>query len=423
MKYIFIISCIFSCGLSSWAQGEDERELSLQKAAHPQLITLERAINLAQESNFEYKRVQARLLKAQSKVWLKTSELLPTLSFQVHRDLKESNSTKAGFMLSVPLVDAKNILSSKAEYEALQAERLNSYFAFEKLIYQVAYLYSEALLAQSARDLAQEEQEKFLKNQQMIERKVKLGSARSLDLTSAIYQSNKSASDFYIKEREYQNSLAKLGAYLGLSETFNLVLFNITSPTLSLPSDTLVSMAQKTSEIVALKKELTSSKYNLASAASAFLPTLKASADNYWSWTSKGRDFSNQIMLTLELGLFNGGSTFAHIKQHRAEITINELNLREREAEKYLSVLGSLDRIATLKKSRASSELALMAAQQASDSAHRLYSQGAITNLDLKDANLQLFSAKSDLFEATLNLVQSQLSLLLLVGKMSDLVK
>jgi outer membrane protein TolC len=419
MIYLFIISC-FSFNLL--AQIDDEKEWGLKKSSHPELITLQRAFILAQEHNFEFKRVQARLIQAQSKVWLQTSHLLPSLSFGINRDLRAPESTKASLVFTLPLFDSKNILSSKAEHELLKAERLNSYYAHEKLIYEVAYLYSEALIARSARDLAQEEQEKFLKYQQLIARKIKIGSARALDLTSAHYQSNKSASDFYIKEREYQNSLAKLGAHCGLNETFDLALFSIKSPTLALPADILVSMAQKTSEITALEKELSASRYNLASEASSFLPTLKASADNNWTWTSKNRDFSNQIMLNLEFALFNGGSTIAQIRHHRAEITINKLNLREKETQKYLSVLGNLDRIIMLKKSQASSELALLAAQQAADSTERLFAQGALTTLDLKDASLQLFSAKSDFAEATLNLIQSQLSLLLLVGKMSDLI-
>jgi len=418
MKFLFIFSCL-SLGL--WA--ETEIELSLKKATQMQAISLQNAVNLAQVSNFEFQRVQARLIQAQSKVWLQTSQLLPSLSFGAHRELKqEPHTTKANFMLSVPLVDTKNILASKASYESLKAARLNSYFAREKLIYHVAYLYAEALKAQAERDLAKEEQEKFLKYEQMIERKVKIGSARSLDLTSAMYQSNKAASDFLLKERDYQNNLAKLGSFIGLTETFEITMFEVHSQSLALSSELLVNLAQKTTEIGAIKRELASSKYNLTSESFSFLPTLKASTEPTWSWSSEGRNFSNQIMLNLEFALFNGGASIAHMRHHRAEITINELNLREKEREKHLSVLGSLDRITTLKKSKASSELALIAAQQAADSAERLYAQGALTTLDLKDASFQLFSAKRDLFEATLNLIQSQLSLLLLVGKMGDLV-
>jgi len=202
-----------------WAQ----YEYKLEATSKPKLITIIDAIQRAAESNIEYKKAQAEYTQRQSRMWLKTSKLLPDFSFTSNFNVRgEPSMNKTGFMLNMPLFDTKSLVGAKAGYEELKAARLNFDYAHERIIHNIASLYIEALKASLIKQVAKEEQEKFLKYVSIMQRMTKSGSARALDLTLAEYQSHKYASDYVLKEREYQTKLAALGLEINIKEDFEI---------------------------------------------------------------------------------------------------------------------------------------------------------------------------------------------------------
>lgn len=399
-----------------------ENEWRLHPVANPEVISLQKAISLAEQRNFEIKKQRAQVDQAAAKVWLAATKLIPDLSFAAtHQIWGKPDMSRVGGIFNVPLFDAKAAVENKAQAESLKAARLSLDFARERVIHRVASFYVEALLAKAILAVAAEEHEKFLKQQETIRRKAALGEARSLDLTNALYQSHKSKSDQILKERDYQRKLAELGNELAVSDVFEITMFNIESPSLKLEPEAMLALAHTSFDVQALKKELSSREITKTSEALGFLPTLKASVEGGYPLYASPKHFSSEIMLKLELPLFNGGARLAHLKEHQAQLTLHELSLRQKEAEKNMGVYGALDQISAYERAQESSKLALDAAELASSSAERLFGRGEITGLNLVDANVQLFSAKFDLVEARLKLMQSQLGLLFLIGRLKDL--
>jgi outer membrane protein TolC len=416
MKYIIFFIVIFSSLAES-------NQYKLKHVEEKKVITLVEAINKAKSRNINFKKSGLEYIQAHSKTWLKTSRLFPNLSLVSNFHLGEaSDPNRAALILNIPVVDLKALMLSKAGYEELKAAKLYLEHDYDYLVHEISIFYIKALKSQLIKKLAKEENDKFNNYYTRIQRLAKSGSIRALDETKASYQSHKSSSDYYLKERDYQNDVAKLGLEIGEHEDFDVALFVINSPTLNLAPEILTAMARSTAEIKALQKNISSSHYALLSETMAFVPTLRASAEGGYDLGHGQRKFSSEIMLKLELPVFSGGSSLAQLKNLRAQRSINELNLRQKEEKKVVSVAGSLEQIRALTRANQSSVLALQSAKFATQSTERLFAQQLMTTEDYIDANLQLFSAQNDLIESELELVKNQLELLFIVGKIQEII-
>jgi outer membrane protein len=422
---IILPAMLLSLSLSS------AEEFALSSTLSPPVISLKSALIDGKENNLGLKKIHNQVSIASSAVYQSLSPLMPQLNLNAshRRDLlgsAASDGSKAGLSLSTALLDTKSLIALKGSREALASARLSYEHEANLVALNVANAYVDALMAQSLLVIAQEELEQFRKQLEVNKNMLHVGSARPLDVSRAEYLFNKSQSDLVMKERDLSRKLAVLGALINRGESFLVEDFELSSNYFTENPEVLLSLAQKSADVLALEKEYSSQSYSLISEGFDFMPKLSARIDSGWRLPFDHQGVSAnpapfaQIMFNLDLPLWSGGSSVAAIKKKSATRSSVDLSLRELRRDKHLSINGALEQINAYQMSLASAELALSAALKSKGSADRLFNAGEATALELVEANVNLVSAKNLAANAKLRLSQSKIKLLFLIGKMSE---
>lgn len=412
---------------------ESALDLRLLPTENPLVIDVNDASQRALKHNIDLQIGKQHVVIAESETLLSTSKLLPKVTANGNYTATENDlnsvlqeSASAQLKMSIPLLDAKGIVDIKAKREFAAAAKDRSAADEDAMINSVMSTYIDALIARGMMDNAVLEREQYKKEHSVYEQRARVGSARALDVTRAKYLVEKAHSEYLLKAQDFQKRMGELGKKIGVREFFRLSLFEITSPYLSKSRDELAEIASNATDLVAVRRELSASRFAVVSEKFDFFPRLFATVDSGWS-TPYDRGIlataplSVKMMINLEIPLFSGGATFAAIQNRHASRVINELTLSSKTTDKLLTINGLLEQIKDYVNVRTSSELALDAATKSQQSAERLYDKGEITGLELVEANTNLFNARNQMVIATLRLEQAKLKLLFTIGKAKEI--
>lgn len=184
-----IVLCLF---LSSFLGAQGPEEYSLHAIDAPPLIDLKTAFRLAKENNFTLKQKYNDQLIAESNVVHSFSPLLPHLGIKAEHQKNllinsDEDGSKASLFMNASLFDLKSIFSLRSARDKLKAAQLAYKHEHNELLYKVAGSYLDALMAQSALLIAREEVEHYKKQLEVLEKKLKIGSVRPLDISRGEY--------------------------------------------------------------------------------------------------------------------------------------------------------------------------------------------------------------------------------------------
>lgn len=422
----------FACSLMAFGY---EPNLMLNQVTSPQVISFGEALRLALARNEGLKKAEQNVNSAQGTSLFSASKLLPNFSGKAfHVSGTEANASTehafVGLNVNAPLFDARALFDLKSKREFYMSAKENYLKERDQLLHDVGALYIEAAIAQALSQNTNEEWEVAKKQQAILERKSKVGNARNLDVRRAQYLSAKAHSDYLMKRQEFHNKMGQLGIKIGVYDFFLLSNFVVSSSHLSKPAQELIDMARSSPDVTVLKKDISAADFAVISERFDFLPKVQASLDGGWSLPSVGNrierptdPFGVKMMLNLELPLFSGGGSLAAIKTATAKRTIAELSLSVRLSEKTMGITSVLSELDDLAIMETNARIAVDAATLAKESADRLFDKNEATGLELTEANSNLFSAKN-LFENTrLRLEHAKLRLLLLIGKIGDIME
>ncbi len=203
--------------------------LMLNESSAPKTLSLIEAMNLAVRQSDSIKKKQAEVRIAEAEASISTSKLLPRVSAKLAHetppssaDISNDGQVNVGANTTIPLLDVKAIVESKAKRANVAAAKIKLLQEMNQVGYEAASLYIDAAIAQSIADNAQDEQTYSLKQTAAFERKFKAGAARKIDLRRMQYLSAKAQTEVFVKRREFWQALGDLGSKIGVHEQFLL---------------------------------------------------------------------------------------------------------------------------------------------------------------------------------------------------------
>ncbi|MDP4028646.1 MAG: TolC family outer membrane protein [Gallionella sp.] len=339
------------------------------------------------------------------------------------------NSHGYGVNLTQPLFRQQNWLAyTEAELQVAQSEA-QFRVAKQDLILRVAQAYFDVLIAQDSVQLSEAQKTAISEQLEQAKRNFEVGSATitdtheaqaRYDLTSA--QQIAAQNDLEIKRRALQqliNAMPQDLRHLGKE-------FKLGAPQ---PADMekWVDDAQQNSLQLAIAQAGAEiAEKEVARNRGGHYPTLDLVA-NYSNNQSNGGSFgvgsdntNKSVGVQLNMPLFQGGATQSKWREAEAnrerakqelENTRRSVALQTRQA--YLGVVSGIAQVKALQQALVSSESVLEASKLGQE-------VGVRTNLDVLNAQQQLYSTRRDLYQAEYSYLLSQLRLKAAVGLLDE---
>jgi outer membrane protein len=433
LKPVFFATLLAASG---WAQAADLLETFHAAQANDPVFAAARATKQAGEEKLSQGR----------------SLLLPTINFNANTTYNNLttkyspvlppiltnttigyNSNGYGLTLVQPLFRAENWLAySESELQAAQAE-LQFRIAEQDLIVRVAQAYFDVLIAQDTVTLVGAQKSAISEQLEQAKRNFEVGSATitdtleaqaRYDLTGA--QELAAQNDLEVKRSSLQQLInATPGELSPLGKEFKLESPQPADMTKWLDSAQLsnlqLAIAQANDQIA--EKEVSRNR-------GGHYPTLDLVA-NYNQANTNGSSFggslglvsdntTRSIGLQLNIPLYEGGVVSSKLREAEAnrerarqELENARRNVEHQTRQAYLGVVSGIAQVQALQQALTSSESVL----EASKLGHEV---GVRTNLDVLNAQQQLYSTRRDLYQAQYNYLISELRLKQAVGSLVE---
>ncbi len=356
------------------------------------------------------------------------SLLLPSVNLSANSTFSDTTSHGYRVNLVQPLFRQQNWQAySAAEVQVAQSEA-QFRNAGQELILRVAQAYFDVLMAQDNVQLAEAQKTAIFEQLQQAKRTFEVGTATitdtheaqaRYDLVSA--QAIAAQGDVEIKKSALQQlTNSKPGVLRQLGAQFK--------PELPQPAamEKWVEEAQQRNPQLAValasaelaEKELVSNR-------GGHYPTLDLVANYSERFTGGGDSSSKDVGVQFNLPLFQGGVTQskwreaeANRDRARAELENTRRNIAVQTSQAYLGVVTGIAQVQALRQALQSSESLLQASKLGQE-------VGVRTNLDVLNAQQQLYATRRDLYQAKYNYLIGQLRLKAAAGTLveEDLAK
>jgi outer membrane protein len=413
-------------GASGWVQAADLLETYRAAQANDPVFAAARASRQAGQEKLPQARAQ----------------LLPNINFSANSTYNNQsitapslgaipnqryNSNGYGVSLVQPLFRQQNwVAYTEAELQVAQTEAQFK-IAEQNLILRVAQAYFDVLIAQDSVQLSGAQKTAIAEQLEQAKRNFDVGSATVVDtkeaqarydLTSA--QEIAAQNNLEIKRRTLQQLINAAPDLKPLGKEFKLE-----AP---LPADMekWVDDAQLNSPQLAIAQsgaEL--AEKEVARNRGGHYPTVDLVANYSQSNANGGMLGSNDtnsksIGVQLNLPLFQGGAVNskwreaeANRERARQELENARRNVALQTRQAYLGVVNGIAQVRAMQQALSSSESVLEASKLGQE-------VGVRTNLDVLNAQQQLYATRRDLYQAEYNYLISQLSLKAAVGSLGE---
>jgi len=339
------------------------------------------------------------------------------------------NSNGATLSLSQPIYRRQNwALYEEGKLQGAQAE-MQYATAQQDLILRVAQAYFDALLAQDAVALAKAQNQAISEQLAQAKMNFEVGTATITDTheAQARYDLGNASeiaarNDLELKLRALEKIIGKLPQSLAAL---------VTSMPLQGPEPTDMAMwveaaQQNNLQVQVQRAAVEIANQEVARNRGGHHPTLDLVA-SYSDTGATGSNFgvgndtkATAIGLQLNLPLYQGGATSSRVREAVAnqekarqdlEQTVRQIALTTREA--YFGVTSGISQVKAL-------EQALISSQSSLDSTKLGLEVGVRTNVDLLNAQQQLYSTKRDLYMARYSYLLSRLKLKSAAGTLAE---
>ncbi|MCG6932572.1 MAG: TolC family outer membrane protein [Gallionella sp.] len=363
-----------------------------------------------------------------------TTQFNPTVPPLLTGGTDRYNSNGYGVTLVQPLFRQQNwVAYSESKLQAMQSD-LKYKIAEQDLIVRVAQAYFDVLIAQDSVELANAQMNAISEQREQAKRNFEVGSATITDTLEAQARYDQTGAqeiaaknNLEVKRSALQQLInAAPGELDPLGKDFKLEVpqpANIEKWVSEAEQSNLqLAIAQASAEIA--DKEVARNR-------GGHYPTVDMVA-NYSRNNANGGSFgigtdttSKSIGVQLNMPLFEGGAVNsrwreaeANRERARQELINAQRNVEQQTRQAYLGVVSGVSQVQALKQALASSQSVL--------DASKLGQQvGVRTNLDVLNAQQQLYSTRRDLYQAQYNYLMSELRLKQAVGTLdlADLEK
>jgi outer membrane protein len=346
--------------------------------------------------------------------------------------LRDLHSYGYSLSFSQPVYRPQNVLQySQAEFQVKQAEAIFGQ-ASQDLIVRTAQAYFDVLAAQDTLALVQAQKTAIAEQLAQAKRNFEVGTATITDTHEAQARYDLSAaqeiaaqSDLETKRRALQQVTGK--EYPALRPLRPQVKLTPPNPT---NMQSWVSIAEKqgyavqiqesTTEIAALEAKRNSAAHHPTVDLVASYGTTSQTGSPVLATTGSSLVSTGQVGLQLGIPLFAGGALNSREREAAANYEKAKQDLENARRgtalsarQSYLSVINGIAQVGAL-------EQALVSSQSALDSNKLGYEVGVRINIDVLNAQQQLFSTRRDLAVARYNTITSHLRLKAAAGSLRD---
>jgi outer membrane protein TolC len=321
--------------------------------------------------------------------------------------IQQQDTFAAQTSITQPIFLARAFTTIKSAYKGYDLAKLTTENAQDYLLNNVELAYYGALTAQKFVDIAEESLQIRKEHLRDATSKFEVGDSTKFNVLRAEIDANNAEEDL----KRAQNSLSIAKEIVRLLCGMNKEEFSLVEPEPLKPPqediDAFINRALKT------RRDLRSARLSLELGELAnkdawfrFLPTLgftgtfswaniKGFSDKYYTWN---------VMFGLSVPLYDGGLRYAFINEARSQIRDAEIQIEDttRSIRSEIRQLWLTMEMASanLEKARQSSVLAKEQVELARSS----FEAGAVTNLEVLDANSTLFISRMNEAQEELNL-------------------
>lgn len=455
MKKIISIALLAILTYSSSALGQ-----TVQK------ITLQDAINIALENNFQLKQANNNLDLSEKSITSEYADFLPNISASLsgsrqtgRQFIQEtatfgdatSQSINGSLRASIPIFNGfQNLYSLKISQNNQESAEEELQRAKETVIFTAATRFLQVLLDQQLLEIARENLVTSVKQLEQIQAQVDVGSRASVDGFNQ--ESTVANNELTVTQRENSLQLNKLllvrqlqidplGNYEfvtpDISEN-NVTNANTSAYDLStLIDQAIATRADYKSEVISVQNL----EYQLMLAKMSLVPTLSANASISTGYSDQysipdplnpgqrqnvdfGEQFFDQRVgrgfgFSVNIPLFNNWNRMYNIQSSKVSVKNAELSLDNSRLQIIQEVTQAYTDYSSIIKQFDASKKSVIASEKAFETQQERYNVGASTLIELSQAQATYVTAQSNFTQALYNLVFQEKLLDFYLGKLS----
>ncbi|WP_338884309.1 outer membrane channel protein TolC [Xenorhabdus sp. TH1] len=383
----------------------------------------------AKETNPELLKAQADRNSVVEKINQARSSLLPQLGLsadvnygkgfrnRVARNT-ESHGTSAGLQLTQTIFDmAKWNQLNQSEKNAGIAD-VNYQTAQQKLILDTAQAYFDVLNKIDTLTYTEAQKTSLYRQLDQTTQRFNVGLVAITDVQNARAQYDSILAMEVSDRNNLENALEKLrmitGTYYPQLAALNIDQFKTKQP----ESANTVLKEAETRNLSLLSARLTQDlrREQIKEMQTGYMPTVNLTANTGISNSHKRGidrsdtyDGNNSVRLSLNLPLFNGGSTYSQVEQAKYNFVSASQDLENIYRKVIQEVHSTSNNISAAISSIEANKQAVLSAQSSLDSMEAGYQVGTRTIVDVLEATTKLYQAKQNLSKARYDYLLAQL--------------
>jgi len=427
--------------------------------AQTQTITLEDAINIALENNYQLKQAENNLNLAETQVFSAKADYLPSLnsnfngsrnvgrqfiqedlSFDDRTTYGISGSLNANFTIFDGFRNISNLRGAQAN-KLSQEENFNR--MRETIIFNTASRFLQVAVDEELMKIAEATLEASQSQLEQVDAQVEVGSRPTVDLYNQ--EATVANDELNLIQRENALSVSK-AQLLRVMQDDSIEEIDIVMPAVDelslVPEElnlrSLIEAALSSrSDFAAQEYAIIDNEMGQRIARASLLPTISASAGISGRYSDQFIDpvtrevssFSDQFFdqnvnrslgLSLQIPLFNRWNNRTNIESAKIQLKNSELQLDNIRFQISEEVRQAYSDYLSLAKELDSSERALIAAERAFETEQQRYEVGATTLIELNQANANFVQAQSNRVQTIYNFVFQEKLLDFYIGRLND---
>lgn len=426
------------------------------QAQEAQRITLQEAINLALENNYQLKQAENNLDLADKRITSEYADFLPSvnssasyrkttgqqfvqdiLAFDNVTSQGASGSISAGITIFDGFNNILTLRQSETDRTSFE-ERVQ--WARENVIFNTASAYLTVLVNKELLQIAEDNLATSEKQLEQTQAQVEVGSRPAVDLYNQ--ESTVASNELTVIQRENQLRLSRVQLIRQLQidpmGNYEFVVPEIDAQTgaidpTSLDLSELVTEAlMNRSDIKSEESDIISQEIQLKLAKGTFLPSISANGSISSRWSDPyflpNASFSDQFFdqqvnkgygFSISFPLFQNWNRVYQVQSAQVQLKNAQLSLENSKLGVIQEVTQAYNDFTAYTKQIESAEKALFASEKALETQQERYNVGASTFIELSEAQSNYVSAQSDYTQAQYNLIFQEKLLDFYLGKLN----
>lgn len=428
-------------------------------AQEAQKISLQEAIDIALENNYELKQAKNNLELAEKGIVSEYADFAPSISASMNGTSRKgqqlvrqgntqvfvdnvTNAVSGGINASMPLFNGfENIISLRInKADKLSAEE-NLQRTKENVIFNTASNFLQVLLDEELLQIAKENLASSRKQLEQVRAQVEVGSRPTVDLYDQ--ESTVASNELTVTQRENNLKLSRLALIRQLQVdprgNYEFITPNFDTDSAAMVNTPDYSVEQLIDQALDSRSDLKSEQANLRTlelqlkqAKFNIYPSLNISAGLSSSYSDQylgggipfedqfDQNFTKDIGFSLSIPIFDNWNRRNQVQTSKINLRNAKLGLENTRLQIIQEVTQAYSDYVSYKKELESTQKALRAAERTYQTQKERYEVGASTLIELSDANANYVQAQSDRVRALYNLIFQQKLLDYYVGKLNE---